>query len=216
MTENPEAPHWKMRKGGGFILFSWLPPVEAASSRQYTTCRVFGPGWPSDHILLHLSWNQKWLGSCLLPWAALVMYVVSLLTLTHYSGPVSSAVFARHSWAEICLSLVVEVMDSQGDFFFPPLSSQRWSWRAGDERSGQLLYLGDIFLFLHLSPSCQGELRLFNGAFWLNTCETRICQVDSLKKSWGQLRHKNQPILHSAPELPLLCLSSPAFPSVLT
>lgn len=39
---------------------------------------------------------------------------------THYSGLLSSAVFARHSWAEICLSLVVEVMDSQGDFFFPP------------------------------------------------------------------------------------------------
>lgn len=77
---------------------------------------------------------------------------------TYYSGLVSSTVFARHSWAEICLSLVVEVMDSQGDFFFfPSLSSQRWSWRAGDERSGQLLYLGDIFISLHLSPSCRGR-----------------------------------------------------------
>ena len=43
---------------------------------------------------------------------------------TYYSGLIRSTVFARHSWAEICLSLVVEVMDSQGDFFFPPELSE--------------------------------------------------------------------------------------------
>ena len=217
MTENPKAPHWKMRKEGGFIPFSWLPPVEVASARQCTTCCVFGPGWPSDHILLlNLSRNQKWLGSCLLPWAALVMYVMSLLTLTRTTVDLHALLFSRgilgrrSVWVWLLRWWIL-----RGIFFSPP-SSQRWSWRAGDERSGQLLYLGGIFIFLHLSPSCRGEPRLCNSAFRLNACETRVCQVDALKKSWGQLRHKNQPILHSALELPLLCLSSPAFPSALT
>ena len=136
MTENPKAPHWKMRKEGGFIPFSWLPPVEVASARQCTTCCVFGPGWPSDHILLlNLSRNQKWLGSCLLPWAALVMYVMSLLTLTRttvdlYALLFSRGILGRRSvWVWLLRWWIL-----RGIFFFPPELSEveltgRW-WKV--------------------------------------------------------------------------------------
>lgn len=51
----------------------------------------------------------------------------------------------------VCNTSVVEVMDSLGI----SRSFQRWSWQAGDERSGQSLHLQDIFIFLHLSPLCR-------------------------------------------------------------
>lgn len=79
------------------------------------------------------------------PWAASAMNVMSLSGLLYSWG--------RLGWRAVwvCSKSVVEVMDSLG----VSLSFQRWSWRAGDERSGQLLYLQVIFIFLHLSPWCQ-------------------------------------------------------------
>lgn len=81
---------------------------------------------------------------------------------------------------EVSNKAVVEVMDPLGI----SQSFRRWSWRAGDEKSGWLLYLEDIFIFLHLLPlPLSEELKPFSSAFRLNTCETGICQVDFLKKA---------------------------------
>ena len=74
-----------------------------------------------------------------------------------------------------CNESVVKMIDTWGI----SSSIQRQSLHAGDESSGQLLFLKDIFIFLHLSP---WELRPLNGTFWLNTCETSICQIDFMKR----------------------------------
>lgn len=91
-------------------------------------------------------------------------------------------VFVRPSWVELCLSLYqVGCWDDgfPGDFLElseVELTGRWWKvWPVALPRR--------YFHFPSSLTLVSGEPRLFNSAFRLNTCETRICQVAFLKKA---------------------------------